>query len=69
MAADDDGLAAAESNEDRTMGDHANHQAGTMSECRLCATLAYEPGWYASLLSFSTGRDGVRLQEAQTVVS
>jgi len=43
------------------MGDHSNHQAGTMSECRLCAAIAYEPGWYASLVSFAAGRDGVRL--------
>jgi hypothetical protein len=67
MAADDHGLAAAESNvKDRTMGDHTNHQAGTMSECRSCAALAYEPGWYASLLSFSTGRDGVRLEGSRS---
>ncbi len=44
------------------MGDHSNHQAGTMSGCRLCAAIAYEPGWYASLVSFASGRDGVRLE-------
>ena len=51
------------------MGDHKEHSVGTVSGCSHCTQIAYEPGWYASLLAFSQGRDGVRLQEAQTVVS
>lgn len=35
------------------MSDHADHQAGTLSGCRHCTKVAYEPSWYASLLAFS----------------
>jgi hypothetical protein len=38
------------------MGDHREHRdhpPGTVSECRQCAALAYEPGWYASLIIWS----------------
>ena len=35
------------------MGDHREHQPGTVSGCRVCAGIAYEPGWYASLLTFA----------------
>ena len=51
------------------MSNHREHEAGTVSGCWRCARIAYEPSWYASLLAFSQGRDGVRLQEAQTVGS
>ncbi|HET9311202.1 MAG TPA: hypothetical protein VFP41_08275 [Actinomycetota bacterium] len=38
------------------MGDHREHRdhpPGTVSECRQCAALADEPGWYASLITWS----------------
>ena len=35
------------------MTDHSNHKAGTASDCPECGQLAYEPGWYATLLAFA----------------
>ncbi len=35
------------------MGDHKDHSVGTVSGCSHCTQIAYEPGWYASLLAFS----------------
>jgi hypothetical protein len=32
--------------------DHRKHTAGTVQGCLECAALAYEPSWYAALLSF-----------------
>ena len=49
------------------MSEHREHQAGTVSGCWHCAKVAYEPGWYASLLTFSAATTTVRLEEAQTV--
>ena len=34
------------------MSEHREHKAGTVSGCKDCAALAYEPSWYASLLAF-----------------
>ncbi|MGH2539835.1 MAG: hypothetical protein ACRDGK_04895 [Actinomycetota bacterium] len=49
------------------MSDHREHETGTMSDCRQCATVAYEPGWYATLLSFAQDRESLRLSRAQPV--
>ena len=49
------------------MGEHREHAAGTVSGCRHCVTVAYEPSWYASLLAFAEGREVMRLEAAQTV--
>jgi hypothetical protein len=52
------------------MGDHREHRdhpPGTVSECRQCAALAYEPGWYASLITLVAG--GRRPPEARTVTT
>jgi hypothetical protein len=32
--------------------DHHKHREGTVQGCLECTALAYEPSWYASLLSF-----------------
>jgi hypothetical protein len=32
--------------------DHQKHRAGTVHGCLECAALAYEPSWYAAILSF-----------------
>jgi hypothetical protein len=32
--------------------DHHKHRAGTVQGCLECTALAYEPSWYAALLSF-----------------
>ena len=43
------------------MSKHGNHQAGTVSGCAQCVTIAYEPSWYAAMLAFAEERnlDGV----------
>jgi hypothetical protein len=41
--------------------DHATHRAGTVAGCRDCQRMAYEPGWYASLVAF--GADAVVLED------
>jgi hypothetical protein len=38
------------------MSDHREHQPGTVSGCWQCTKVAYEPSWYASLLTFSQVR-------------
>jgi hypothetical protein len=30
---------------------HEGHRAGTRDDCPACASTAYEPGWYATMLS------------------
>jgi hypothetical protein len=35
------------------MSDHRDHKAGTVDGCVECLLVAYEPGWYASILAFS----------------
>ncbi len=49
------------------MSEHKEHSAGTVSGCRQCMKLAYEPSWYATLLSFSQVPDIGRLGSAQIV--
>jgi len=49
--------------------EHREHQAGTVSGCWHCTKVAYEPSWYASLLTFSQGRDDALLAGTQTVGS
>jgi hypothetical protein len=42
--------------------DHQKHRAGTVQACDQCVEIAYEPAWYAALLSFmerSLGRSRV----------
>ena len=39
------------------MGDHTEHSLGTVSGCSHCTQIAYEPGWYASLLAVSRGSE------------
>ncbi|MGZ8630405.1 MAG: hypothetical protein ACXWZF_05495 [Actinomycetota bacterium] len=51
------------------MNDHREHQAGTRSDCRQCAKVAYEPGWYATLLGFAQVREAVRLERVRPVTS
>ncbi len=34
------------------MGEHLGHKVGTVSDCKDCTAVAYEPSWYASLLAF-----------------
>jgi hypothetical protein len=34
------------------MSKHGEHQAGTVSDCLKCRTIAYEPSWYAAMLAF-----------------
>ena len=51
------------------MNDHGEHEAGMLSECRTCAKVAYEPGWYATLLGFAQVREAVRLQGVRSVTS
>ena len=46
---------------------HEEHSAGTVSGCWHCTKIAYEPSWYASLLTFSQVRDTVRFGVVQTV--
>ena len=49
------------------MSDHREHSAGTVSGCRQCMKIAYEPSWYATLLSFSQVPDLLRIGAAQIV--
>jgi len=35
---------------------HRHHAAGTDSMCQKCSTLAYEPSWYATLLTFAQSK-------------
>ncbi|HWC71342.1 MAG TPA: hypothetical protein VG993_09300 [Actinomycetota bacterium] len=51
------------------MGDHREHQPGTRSECRQCTALAYEPGWYASLITWSQGGGATPIGLATTVTT
>ena len=46
--------------------DHQTHKAGTVQGCNECAGLAYEPGWYAALLSFSQNEVLVDLTRERT---
>jgi hypothetical protein len=34
------------------MEHHTTHQPGTVAGCSACHRMAYEPGWYASLMAF-----------------
>jgi hypothetical protein len=34
--------------------DHGSHRPGTERTCVECRRIAYEPGWYATLLVFGT---------------
>jgi hypothetical protein len=34
------------------MEHHKMHRAGTVAGCPECQRMAYEPGWYASLVAF-----------------
>jgi len=34
------------------MEHHTTHQPGTVAGCPECHSMAYEPGWYASLVAF-----------------
>jgi hypothetical protein len=45
--------------------DHTTHRAGTVAGCRDCQRMAYEPGWYASLVAF--GADAVVLEETSAL--
>jgi hypothetical protein len=47
------------------MNDHRDHRAGSLSECRQCATIAYEPSWYAALVGFAQLREAVRLERVR----
>ena len=49
------------------MSDHREHSAGTVSGCRQCAKIAYEPSLYATLLMFSRAPDTMRIDAAQIV--
>ena len=51
------------------MSEHQEHQAGTVSGCWPCTKVAYEPGWYASLLAFSQAPSTAQVGHAQTVGS
>jgi hypothetical protein len=33
--------------------DHSTHKPGTMRGCKECSKDAYEPGWYAAMLSIT----------------
>ena len=33
--------------------DHSTHKPGTVRGCKECSKDAYEPGWYAAMLSFT----------------
>ena len=43
------------------MRQHRDHRPGTVDECPDCARAAYEPGWYATMLSIDTGGDSTLL--------
>lgn len=49
------------------MSEHTEHSVGTVSGCWQCMKIAYEPSWYASLLTFSQVRDTMRMGSAPTV--
>lgn len=51
------------------MGDHKEHSVGTVSGCSHCTQIAYEPGWYASLLAFSRGGEIVWFGGAATLTA
>jgi hypothetical protein len=42
--------------------DHKMHRAGTVAGCPECQRMAYEPGWYASLVAFDA--DAVMLGDS-----
>ncbi|HVF08248.1 MAG TPA: hypothetical protein VNC60_06700 [Actinomycetota bacterium] len=46
---------------------HADHIAGTVSDCRACTSVAYEPSWYASLLIVARALGADRIGAAQIV--
>lgn len=50
------------------MSSHRDHVPGTESGCWHCTKLAYEPSWYASLLTFA-GRERVPEGDAQTITT
>jgi len=41
---------------------HRSHRQGTVAVCRLCQAVAYEPGWYATLVSFAGIGGGPRIE-------
>lgn len=49
------------------MSEHTEHSVGTVSGCWQFMTIAYEPSWYASLLTSSQVRDTMRIGSAQSV--
>jgi len=49
------------------MNEHQEHPSGTVSGCWHCTKIAYEPSWYASLLTFSRVVAAERIDVAQTV--
>ena len=48
---------------------HQTHRAGTVPGCDECAQLAYEPSWYAALLSFANYKVMLDLSTERTPVS
>jgi hypothetical protein len=47
--------------------EHQLHRPGTVSGCRDCVTIAYEPSWYAALAAFLS--DDLTVVEEETGVS
>jgi hypothetical protein len=37
--------------------DHTTHRARTVTGCRECDDISYEPSWYATLLAAAVERD------------
>ena len=46
---------------------HEMHRPGTVNTCKDCASIAYEPGWYAALAAFVD--DDFAVIENQAVIS
>jgi hypothetical protein len=51
------------------MSEHREHEAGTVSECRQCAALAYEPSWYASLTTWAQAGGSARSAQVRTAAA
>ncbi len=48
-------------------GRHGDHIAGTVSACRACTSVAYEPSWYASLLIVASALGAEQIGASQIV--
>lgn len=51
------------------MGEHASHQPGTVNSCTNCKEIAYEPSWYAAMLTFAEERNLERVVKVPAVAA